>query len=45
MEENIKITHEQDTSNSTNNARFDINPHIVRQLGGELVPDDITVLM
>ena len=42
---NIKIAHEQDTSNSTNNARFDINPHIVRQLGGELVPDDITALM
>ncbi len=45
MGKNIKITHEQDTSNSTNNARFDINPHIVRQLGGELVPDDITALM
>lgn len=25
--------------------KFDINPHIVRQLGGELVPDDITALM
>ncbi len=28
-----------------NDVRFDINPHIVRQLGGELVPDDITALM
>lgn len=27
------------------NIRFDINPHIVRQLGSELVPDDITALM
>ena len=26
-------------------VRFDISPHIVRQLGGELVPDDITALM
>ena len=45
MGENIKTTYEQDILNSTNNARFDINPHIVRQLGGELVPDDITALM
>ena len=25
--------------------RFDINPHVIRQLGEELVPDEMTALM
>lgn len=34
------------TANSNDEKiRFDINPRIVRQLGSELVPDDITALM
>lgn len=28
-----------------NEKRFDINPHVIRQLGEELVPNDITALM
>lgn len=27
------------------NARFDINPHVIRQLGAELVTDQVTALM
>ncbi len=46
MEENINTIHGQETPNiSSGDVRFDINPHIVHQLGGELVPDDITALM
>lgn len=26
-------------------SRFDINPHVIRQLGAELVPDEMTALM
>ena len=26
-------------------ARFDINPHVIRQLGAELVTDQVTALM
>ena len=25
--------------------QFDINPHVIRQLGEELVPDEMTALM
>ena len=27
------------------NAKFDINPHVIRQLGAELVSDQVTALM
>lgn len=26
-------------------AKFDINPHVIRQLGAELVSDQVTALM
>lgn len=46
MAEIINIIHEPEIPDiQSGNVRFDINPHIVRQLGGELVPDDITALM
>ena len=28
-----------------NDPRFDINPHVIRQLGAELVTDQVTALM
>lgn len=46
MAEIINIIHEPEIPDiQSGNVRFNINPHIVRQLGGELVPDDITALM
>lgn len=46
MAENINTTQGQEFSDIiSGDVRFDIDPHIVRQLGGELVPDDITALM
>ena len=46
MAEIINIIHEPEIPDiQSGNVRFDINPQIVRQLGGELVPDDITALM
>lgn len=46
MKENKENNIEKDVDDfNLNKIKFDINPHIVRQLGGELVPDDITALM